>query len=391
MRELGTLLTKVESFAPTLQEFTYVDLGSVEAATKRIVNPRVISIADAPSRARQRLKAGDVLVSTVRPNLNGVACVPEELDGAIGSTGFAVLRADPELLDFRYLFYWVTSPKFIESMVRVATGASYPAVSDATVKASKIPLPSLPEQRRIASILDQAAKSIRARELAIHELDRWLELEFQDLFGDVVANEKGWDVGSVTDYVTSFGSGKSVVGSESSLRGNEPRVLKISAVTSGRFDPGASKPLPNGYTPPAAHFVCQSDLLMSRANTAELVGAVALVREPPHGLVLPDKLWRFNLVNPSLANSMFLWKLFGRPEVRRELSGRATGSGGSMKNLAMGSVLSMPIVRPPEEMIANFADLVVASEALRLRQSTNLDLLNELFGSLQSRAFAGQL
>ena len=103
---LGDLTeTRVEQSGPQGREFTYVDIGSIDRDTKRIVDPKVLQSSKAPSRARQVLKAGDVLVSMTRPNLNAVALVPPDLDSAIGSTGFHVLRARDAAPGF--LFYAV--------------------------------------------------------------------------------------------------------------------------------------------------------------------------------------------------------------------------------------------------------------------------------------------
>lgn len=155
---LADLLKKVTSWNPSSQgenEFAYIDLSSVSSETKSIQRDTRIRGNEAPSRARQLLEGGDILVSTVRPNLNAVAQVPPRLDGATGSTGFTVLRPT-EHLDARFLYHWVQSRPFVTEMVRRATGASYPAVSDKIVKASRVPLPPLEEQRRVAAILDQA-------------------------------------------------------------------------------------------------------------------------------------------------------------------------------------------------------------------------------------------
>ena len=87
--------TPVEQTGPASQHetFVYVDIGSVDNMTKRIVERKEIRVSFAPNRARQVLRWGDVLVSITRPNLNAVALVPKEFDGAIGSTGFYVLRS----------------------------------------------------------------------------------------------------------------------------------------------------------------------------------------------------------------------------------------------------------------------------------------------------------
>ena len=152
--------------------FSYVDLGSVDQRRKIIDTEKSVVTSDAPSRARQVLKSNDVLVSTVRPNLNGVARVPSRLDGSIASTGFCVLRARAGQLDPNYLFHWVQSPMFIDGMVRKASGASYPAVSDKIVLGSYIPLPPLEVQRRIAAVLDKADELRTKRRQAVAQVDR---------------------------------------------------------------------------------------------------------------------------------------------------------------------------------------------------------------------------
>ncbi len=156
--EIGDLVDSVAKWNPKRDgtgTFTYVDISSVDQARKIIGKPTTVDAAQAPSRARQLLVTGGVLVSTVRPNLNAVAYVCPELDGATASTGFCVLRPRPSDLDGRFLFHWVRTDPFIGYLTRLATGASYPAVSDKTVKSAPIPLPPMEEQRRISGVLDE--------------------------------------------------------------------------------------------------------------------------------------------------------------------------------------------------------------------------------------------
>jgi type I restriction enzyme S subunit len=141
----------VPEAAPGLT-FTYVDISAIDAEHKEIVASRTIVGREAPSRARQCVLPGDVLVSTTRPNLNAVAKVPTELGDAIASTGFAVLRPCDDL-DADYLFLWTRSPGFVASVSALVQGALYPAVTDRQLLNLKIPLPPLDEQRRIAARL----------------------------------------------------------------------------------------------------------------------------------------------------------------------------------------------------------------------------------------------
>lgn len=134
------------------EEFSYIDISSIDRESKRIRNSQRIRGEKAPSRARKVVATGDVLVSMTRPNLNAVAMVPLELDGQIASTGFEVLRAIE--LDARWLYYLVRSDKFVSTMSELVQGALYPAVRPADIRSFEIPLAPLKEQIRIADKLD---------------------------------------------------------------------------------------------------------------------------------------------------------------------------------------------------------------------------------------------
>ena len=151
--------------------FSYVDITSVDNVSKRIVAPKELIGRDAPSRARQIIRAGDVLVSTTRPNLNAVALVPPELDGQIASTGFCVLRSGNEI-DSEFLFSFVRTPVFVSNLTELTKGALYPAVNDKQVFGQFISLPPKDEQGRIAARLrEQMAEVERARAAVQAQLD----------------------------------------------------------------------------------------------------------------------------------------------------------------------------------------------------------------------------
>ena len=134
-------------------EFTYIDISSIDRDTKRIADPKVLPSSKAPSRAKQILKAGDVVVSMTRPNLNAVAIVPPDLDGAIGSTGFHVLRAKDAEPGF--LFYAVQTPDFIEAMCQKVQGALYPAVRPRDISSFSLPPFSLAAQRAAVAEIEK--------------------------------------------------------------------------------------------------------------------------------------------------------------------------------------------------------------------------------------------
>jgi type I restriction enzyme S subunit len=142
----------VQRVPASTEEITYIDIGSVDRDTKTITQPQTMLGKDAPSRARKVIKTGDVLVSTVRPNLNAVALVDRQHDGQFASTGFDVLRSP--VLDPRWVFYSVRTPAFVERMTELVQGALYPAVRSKDVRAFTIPIAPLAEQKRIADKLE---------------------------------------------------------------------------------------------------------------------------------------------------------------------------------------------------------------------------------------------
>lgn len=162
VREINAGLIKTENINPEIafkdKNFNYIDIASIDNITKTIVNTKLILGQDAPSRARQLVKHKDVLISTVRPNLNAVALVSKLADNQVCSTGFCILRADNKTFIPEYLFYTSKTNSFINSLVNRCTGANYPAVSCSDVKSLKIPLPPLALQQKFASIVEQVEK-----------------------------------------------------------------------------------------------------------------------------------------------------------------------------------------------------------------------------------------
>ena len=134
-------------------EFNYVDIGAVDGRTGRVVTTKRMPGKETPSRARQEVRQGDVLFSTVRPYLRAIALI-HAVPNAVASTGFCVLR--PALgIDPRYLFHALRSDSFVEQVLPHQRGSSYPAVRNQDVLAQVIEVPPTLEQSRIAAAVDE--------------------------------------------------------------------------------------------------------------------------------------------------------------------------------------------------------------------------------------------
>ncbi|MGZ5270906.1 MAG: hypothetical protein ACXWC6_09850, partial [Ramlibacter sp.] len=163
------------------------------------------------------------------------------------------------------------------------------------------------------------------------------------------------------------------------------RILKVSAVTSGEYIEAESKPTPEGYEPPSNHIVREGDMLFSRANTEELVGATAVVRSTNGRTLLPDKLWRFVWAEP--VEQAFMLALFQSAHVRQELGKLSSGTSASMRNISQAKLFELRLPVPPLDQQRAFARHAEAMYSIQAQQSMALKKANASFDALLARAF----
>ena len=336
---------------------------------------------------------GDVLVAKITPCFENSKIGQANLSRPIGfgSTEFHVIRPYVDRADSRYLMHYLRQGHVLAEGERKMTGsAGQRRVPEHFIADLTVLLPAVSEQRRIAAVLDQADALRAKRRAALARLDELTRAIFVETFGDLRANSMNWPTVPVGEYVSKFQGGKSIE-ADGDNRSAKHRVLKVSAVTSMVFQPTESKPLSENYTPLPEHFLQNGDLLFSRANTTELVGAVAYVPNAPSNLLLPDKLWRFVWRSPVSADPLFIWALFQTPMIREEIGRRATGTSGSMKNISQEKLLAMPTILPPLSVQQAFARRFRKLEEIKAQQLLFAVEMDHLFASLQHRAFTGAL
>jgi type I restriction enzyme, S subunit len=339
------------------------------------------------------VESGDVLFNaTNSPELVGkTAFFPGHYEPAVFSNHFLRLRPNIEKIDGRYLARWLQlqfQQRLFESMCRQWVNQA--TVGRDALLGLHVPIPPLPEQQQIADVLDRAEALRAKRRAALAQLDTLTQAIFVEMFGDADSSGR-WPICPVSDYVAEFQGGRSIESESDDNIATRNRVLKVSAVTGMKYLPDESKPVPDSYVPPPDHFPRPGDLLFSRANTTELVGAVAYVESTPTNVLLPDKLWRFVWRQPAVAVPLFVWALFQTPTVRYEIGRRATGTSGSMKNISQEKVFGIHTILPPLVLQKEFARRITAVEQLRSSHRASLVQLDELFASLQHRAFRGEL
>lgn len=150
--------------------FSYIDISSVAGCFEGITTCNEFMRSNAPSRAQQCVRRGDVVYSTVRPNLRKMAVVEFDDDNHVASTGFCVLRAKDEN-SVGYLKGLLSSDEFVAAMMDKASGTTYPAVRDSDVLEYKIPLPPLALQREFVEIARKADETKAALKKSIADVE----------------------------------------------------------------------------------------------------------------------------------------------------------------------------------------------------------------------------
>lgn len=164
-----------DSFNPNSnpeEEFVYVDISSVENGTGVISYDNSIKGKDAPSRARRSAKTGDVLISTVRPNLRAFAIVKQDIKNAVYSTGFAILRSkDNSLLlpEVIYIFF-MNLQSLMDQIEDKMPKGQYPSINQSDLDSFQIPLPPLDIQQKIVEECKKVDEEIELFQATINKL-----------------------------------------------------------------------------------------------------------------------------------------------------------------------------------------------------------------------------
>ncbi|WP_339865057.1 restriction endonuclease subunit S [Paremcibacter congregatus] len=139
---------------PADYRFRYISLSDVTPG-KIADELGELEFGTAPSRARRKVKSGDILMATVRPNLQAFAKVSDQFSDYIASTGFAVLGAKAGFHP-DYIYHYLFSEHLTGQIEALVVGSNYPAINSSDIKGMAMRCPSYEEQAAIAAVLTDA-------------------------------------------------------------------------------------------------------------------------------------------------------------------------------------------------------------------------------------------
>lgn len=317
--------------------FRYIDIGSIDGRTHRIESALDVKASEAPSRARQVVRAHDTIFSTVRPYLEKLALVGDEFDGAIASTGFVVLRPGRSI-DARYLYFYTMSKGMLDQILPLQRGVSYPAVLAKDVRSASIPVPPLPVQRRIVEIIEENLSRVDASEVAMERVARRAPHVALSLAIRMARDAPLVPLGDLT-LDAAYGTSAKCVAD-----GPGVPVVRIPNVVDGVVDLSEEKRLLDTSVDVSSLMLKVGDLLIIRTNGSKgLIGRAALVEHDP-AAAFASYLLRYRL-NTTRVDPAWVRIVLELPAQRRELEMRAASSAGQY-NLSVGKLRDVPVPVP---------------------------------------------
>ena len=296
-------------------------------------------------------------------------------------TAFYTEILDPKLLDLRFLFYALNRAKLAQYTITT----SIPGLNRDDIYSTQIPLPPLPEQKRIAAILNKADAIRRKRQQTVNLTEELLRSAFLDMFGDPVTNPKGWEVKPLAEEITFMTSGSRGWTEYYSDHGN--KFIRIQNVKNGQLHFNDIQYVKAPDNKEAARTkVQENDLLIS--ITADL-GRTAVVdkQTADEGAHINQHLALVrlsNAINPHFV-AAYLESQGGKRQFL-QLDQAAVKSG-----LNFDSIKSLRIFNPPLVLQEQYATAVESVENTKVKLKGAADTSTTLFTSLLQRAFRGEL
>jgi type I restriction enzyme S subunit len=327
------------------------------------------------------LRSGDMLISSANSwELVGKACSVPALPFLATAGGFIAILRSKGKLDPRYMAHWVRAPATQHLIRRCARKTTNIAnLSVPQLESLDVPVPSMPEQRRIADILDKADAIRRKRKQAIALTDDLLRSTFLDMFGDPVAGTCKWQVRSLGSLVSSIDYG---VTASADARPIGPKFLRITDIQDGRVD---WRNVPHcecddGVAARAA--LSKGDIVFAR--TGATTGKSFLIQECPVGAVFASYLIR---VRPDPLVPEFLFGFFQSPTYWRQIRSMAEGAAQPGVNASKLAALLVPI--PPLATQEEYAHMHRRVANMRAQFDCVATEAESLFHAVSQRAFAG--
>ena len=366
-------------------ERRYFATGSV--SDNGSFTPELVTYASRPSRADLAVRRGDVCFARMQ-GTKKIFEVNPTIEDAILSTGFAVLRPNPEILDAKFLQSWINTEAFQSAKDRLCSGATQKAITNAKIKTLQIPLPPLAEQKRIAAILDAADALRTKRRESLEQLDTLLQSTFLEMFGDPVTNPMGWEVVTIENAALHIGDGNY---SSKYPKASDFVSKGVPFIRANNIEGNTVIPADMRFISEEQHAKLKKGHLLAGDVLITTRGDVGQVAVVPHEFDDANINAQLVLLRPtnSTISSRYLCHLLATSSMRQKIKSVETGV--ALKQLPIRSLKKISLIIPPLDLQNRFVSIVESVEQQKVTQRQHLEELDMLFAALQQRAFNGEL
>jgi type I restriction enzyme S subunit len=340
------------------------------------------------SMTQQQVERSEVLLDDLLITTSGecgvTAFVGHEPPHQTCASNFVrILRPDPAVAHPRYLFHFTRTERFRAALRPFIRGTTMQNLSTRDALAAvQVPLPSLPEQSRVAMLLDGAVALTENRRRALTGIRELSASIFAEMFGDPILNEREWPaepLGALCVRVTD-GEHKTPRRSETGIP-----LLSARSVQAGWIDFGATDFIPVDEYEALRRRIQprRGDVLISCSGT---IGRVALVRDEENFAMVRSVA----LVRPSpVLSPVYLAQLLATRSMNALMNLRANSS--AQANLFQNQIKALPCILPPLDVQLEFERRLELTEGLRSSVMRSARFVDELGASLAAHAFAQEL
>ena len=339
--------------------------------------------------AKKCVEPEDVLLSRIVPHIRR--------SWVVGPNNGARQIASGEWIIFRgsrffppYLRHVLISNDFHACFMQTVAGVggSLLRARPEGVKEIEIPLPSLPEQKRIAAILDQADSLRRLRQRAIDRLNSLGQAIFAEMFGDPASNPKRWGSAELGALITA--GPQNGLYKPSSMYGEGAPILRIDAFYDGRVTKlDDLKRLSVNGEELTVYGLRPNDIVVNRVNSTEYLGKSAIIPSLAEPTVFESNIMRFR-VDEEQIDPRYLISYLQTPFLKAQVR-RRTKDAVNQSSINQQDVKSFVVRIPPLDLQLRFVERIQVSERLAHTLGAGFDKAALLFSALQHRAFHGEL
>lgn len=380
------------------------------SVTMKGIVPQLENAAKTEAGDNRKLVLKNDFVINSRSDRKGSAGV-SSLNGSVSLISTVLIPRDirPE-----YAHHLLRSQPFQEEYYRYGKGIVADLWSTNYSEMKNIMIPRLPkeEQLAIANFLDHETAKIDTLIEKQQHLIQLLKEKRQAVISHAVTKglnqnakmkdsgvewlgevPEGWKVVKLKYHTVMFEQGWSPQCDSRPAGFDEYGVLKVGCVNNGIFNSVENKALPKELAPQFQYLIKKGDLLISRANTKELVGSAAVVDEAYDNLILCDKLYRLRF--HKFIDPHWVSYYLSLPVVRQQIELDASGASHSMQNIGQSTIKELPIVLPPEDetqiIILDVRNRISTFEIILIRINEQIKLLTERRTALISAAVTGKI